>query len=171
MKKTNLWKRVVAAFLMMALVFGVVQTTQVTTVQAASKKLTKKDITKTSGADKFNFMKLYASNKCAFIGAYEGDDVTTKRGITIGDSKSDVTKKYGKASIKKVNKKKDNIFYAAKKKGFSGTLKGIKQSKRYTEYKYNQNRTEYRLRFYFDKNNKIVLITYIKNYSEFRSVF
>ena len=65
MKKTNLWKRVVAAFLMMALVFGVVQTTQVTTVQAASKKLTKKDITKTSGADKFNFVKLYASNKCA----------------------------------------------------------------------------------------------------------
>lgn len=162
-------KRAVTVLVMMALVFGATQCVQGVKAQAAG-KLTKKDFTKTYGSNKFNFMKISADSPnhllCGYVDGSDDDDFKTYRGIKLKDSKDKVLEKYGKAKVKKVNLKEDNIYYAGKKRGY-GSAKVIKKAKSYVEYTYKK--AKYRIRFYFDKNNKVSAFAYTKNYANFRN--
>lgn len=143
----------------------------------AAKKLTKSDISKTTREGKINFFEESADFSCSYYYFYIGIDndsksnyIKTKRGIALNSTKKQVIKKYGKAKTKKVKVKTDNFYYALNQMGDDSEADLIKQLKHYVEYKYNTSGTEYKIRFYFDKNDKVKTIAYLKNYSNFKNV-
>ena len=93
----------------------------------------------------------------AWVGQWKGRSKkkSTYRGIKIGSSTSKVKKKYGEFTLKKCTKKDP----------FTRT-KGLKKSKvkKYTDMKYGK----YRIRFYFDKKNKVAAIIYSCNLSRIK---
>lgn len=171
MKKT-LKKAIGTILIIIFLISGLSASTL--NVQAAS-KMTKADFTKSYGTYKINFIKSYKDYPCSFSYfslLYQinqpGKLFRTKRNITLNATKKAVVKAYGKTKFKKVNIKKDNFYYILKSKNCSTQSKLVKSSKTYADYKCKVGKDMYTLRFYFDKNKKVQVIVYLKNYSYFK---
>lgn len=116
-------------------------------------KMVKKDFGKFNGENFVAFCKRKGYNYgYAWVGQWKGRSKkkSTYRGIKIGSSASKVKKKYGEFTLKKCTKKDP----------FTKT-KGLKKSKvkTYTDMKYGK----YRIRFYFNKKNKVAAIIYSCN--------
>lgn len=116
-------------------------------------KMVKKDFGKFNGENFVAFCQRKGYNYgYAWVGQWKGRSKkkSTYRGIKIGASTSKVKKKYGEFTLKKCTKKDP----------FTKT-KGLKKSKvkKYTDMKYGK----YRIRFYFDKKNKVAAIIYSCN--------
>lgn len=92
--------------------------------------------------------------------------IRTKRGITLKANQKKVIRKYGRTKVIKVNKKVDNLYWVVRKilkDKESANL--IKKSKTYVEYTYKK---RYKIRFYFDRKNRITTIAYLYNETRFR---
>lgn len=116
-------------------------------------KMVKKDFGKFNGENFVAYCQRKGYNYgYAWVGQWKGraKKKSTYRGIKIGASLSKVQKKYGEVTLKKCTKKDP----------FTKT-KGLKKSKvkKYTDMKYGK----YRIRFYFDKKNKVAAIIYSCN--------
>ncbi len=121
-------------------------------------KMVKKDFSKFNGENFVAYCKRKGYNYgYAWVGQWKGRSKkkSTYRGIKIGSSTSKVKKKYGEFTLKKCTKKDP----------FTRT-KGLKKSKvkKYTDMKYGK----YRIRFYFDKKNKVAAIIYSCNLSRIK---
>ena len=160
--------RTLAILLILVAVFVV--STQ--TVFAAS-KLTRKDFTKMSGRYKANFMSVSSGEDAYFHYANMIDETSsprnvleTYRGITFGDPKSKVIKKYGNAKFKKIKYKSDNLYYALFDIDHDRSSYFLKKLAKYADYYYYKGYNEYRIRFYFDKKGTVQMIAYFKNYED-----
>lgn len=171
MKKT-LKKAIGTILIIIFLISGLSASTL--NVQAAS-KMAKTDFTKSYGTYKINFIKSYKDYPCGFNYfslLYQvnqpGKLFRTKRNIALTATKKAVVKAYGKTKFKKVNVKTDNFYYVLKNKDYTTQSKLVKSSKTYADYKCKVGKDMYTLRFYFDKNKKVRIIVYLKNYSYFK---
>ncbi len=178
-RRKRRFRGLMALLLALAVLTGVAQSSTTVTVEAAS-KLTKTDFKKSTGKYRFNFIKLSKNYQVYYqcinmVGETEKSDKVfqTSRKIHVESTKADVIKKYGKTQAKKVNVGKDNVYYALKKTNDDPNAvsrKEIKKAKTYLDYKITISGSEYRLRFYLDKNKKVNTIAYVQNYDDFRNV-
>ena len=137
----------------------------------AARTMSDEDFTKMSGKYKVNFISDSSYDVSSFHYAnmiYEKKKPTkilkTYRGVTLGDSKKTVFRKYGKKSLKKVKYKSDNLYYAFFEIDHDPSAYLLKRMANYVDYYYQKDSDEYRLRFYFDKNGIVRMIAYFKNY-------
>ena len=180
--KTCFSKTLLTTFVFLMMVMAAVVTTP-QKLQAAP-TLSKADFTKANGKPKLNFVKFCKDNGYTGDFSYawytvcptkKGENVgvqfkkfSTKRKIrTEKSSKKDVLKAYGETAILKENLKEDALYKANKDSGAFGALarKHIKKCKTYVQYSYfdRAERAEYTIRFYFNKNDKVQVISYFRN--------
>ncbi len=121
-------------------------------------KMTKKDFSKFTSENFVGYCqrKRYdQGNGYAWVGQWKGGSKkkTTYRGIKIGMKKSKVKNAYGNFTAKKCSSKDPFT-----------KMKGLKKNKvkTYGEMKYGK----YRIRFYFNKSNKVVAIIFSCNFSK-----
>lgn len=116
-------------------------------------QMVKKDFSKFSGENFVSFCQRKGYNHgYAWLGQWKGGSKkkSTYRKIKIGASTAKVKSKYGEFTLKKCSKKDPFT-----------KIKGLKKNKvkKYTDMKYGK----YRIRFYFNKKNKVVAIIYSCN--------
>ena len=99
-----------------------------------------------------------------------GDDITTYRDITIGSTKDQVFEKYGKSVLFGFEPYDDYLLYSTlclheyrngnDKDIDAGDFKNIKGDEKWVEYSYEDSgfNKVYYIRFYFDSDDKVVLI-------------
>lgn len=134
-------------------------------IWAAPKKLSMQDFCYTYGTEKMYFTDMDEEN--GRISSLSEKNVKTNRGIAVGSKLSDVTRKYGKASKKKFGKK-DSFDKYIKQYYFQYGI-SISNWKNYVEYTYKKGtKDDRRLRFYLDKNDKVVTVIYIYKYSKYK---
>lgn len=158
-------KKAVAVLLIMAVLFGTVQVTQKVAVQAAS-KLTKEDF-KFTGKYKYELNEVIKGKRGYVLCTKSGEKnpkkcIKTKRGITLTSTKNQVFKKYGKVSVKKLEKKTEiyeNLknLYNKFKKNFN-----VIKNEKCAIYTYESESDTFNIRFFFDKKNKVnaILVSY-----------
>ncbi len=137
-----------------AAVDGIVLRCAVTVVP----KMRKKDFGKFNGENFISYCQRKGYNRgYAWMGQWKGNSKkkVTYRGIKVGSSKSKVKNAYGDFTAKKC-KSKDPFT----------KMKGLKKNKvkTYTDVTYGK----YRIRFYFNKKNKVVAIIYTCNASRIK---
>lgn len=110
-----------------------------------------------------------------------GDDIHTERGITIGSTKAEVFDKYGIKNELSFNLRLDElvnkmIYHHDKNEEMIDDLGGFNNldgSETFVEYGYQDKKQDikYCIRFYFDVDDKVVLIGYYNDYvSEFPKI-
>ena len=111
----------------------------------------------------------YYQHQAAQYNVAKSKVIKTLRGVTIGTTRKDVITAYGNGTQEKFNKSTDKIYLIQKesfgKDYYSGT-RTLKNAKKVLIYTYSRN-TSYAIRFYFDKNDKLISVVYTKNYSLF----
>ncbi|SFB72931.1 Ig-like domain-containing protein [Butyrivibrio sp. YAB3001] len=111
----------------------------------------------------------YYQHQAGQYNVAKAEVIKTLRGITLGATKKDVIVAYGNGTEEKFDKTTDKIYMIQSqsfgKEYFNGT-KTLKNAKSVLVYTYGNN-TSYAMRFYFDKNDKLISIVYTKNYSSF----
>ncbi|MFP3153464.1 Ig-like domain-containing protein [Lachnospiraceae bacterium ZAX-1] len=101
------------------------------------------------------------SNSLAYFSVYIKDTglVSTSRGgLRIASSKSDVIKAYGNTKERTIGSTFDKYLKKA-----APAAAGISKIKTYLEYSYKKGENEYIQRFYFDKNGKVLAVVFAKN--------
>lgn len=135
------------------------------TVSAAPAKMRLKDFLAYTSSGELYELAAVADEGGRISALFEGEK--TYRGIKVGSTVSAVKKKYGSATVKKYTGK-DNFGKYLKQ---YGAYWGIDTTgwKTYLDYTYTESKTlEHRLRFCFDKNNKVIKILYIQNYKKIK---
>lgn len=162
----NTLKKVMVCIMAFALLVGAVSA-PAQQAQAAS-KLTKADF-KFTGKYKSNFNKVIKLPKSKYYAVYAntlGEKapkkcIKTKRGITLGSTKAQVQKKYGKNTYATKFKwepaavEKGYGFYWLIKKGMDKKAFNMVKNKTILQYTYEKNDNMYTLIFVFDKKNKV----------------
>lgn len=87
-----------------------------------------------------------------------GDSLTTARGISLGNTKSDVIEKYGAAVSQKFDKNSDRWYQVVAPLGYADSSI-IAESASIIEY----NVAPYGIRFYFDQTDKLIGVVYFKD--------
>ncbi len=103
---------------------------------------------------------LFKENKYThgYVSFVSSDDFETYRYVGFRDKKEDVLKLYGKSFVRTFDKTKDRIYL------YGQNQEDMNSCQSYVEYTYK----EYRLRFYFNENDHIQFVTYIKNYDKIK---
>ncbi len=140
---------------------------------SAASKLKRKDFSKMYGRYGVNFMQESYGEDSYFCYANMIDEtgnpknvLKTYRGVTLGDTRKTVVKKYGKASLKKVKCKSDNLYYGLFDIEHDRSAYLLRKLYRYADYFYMRNEDEYRIRFYYDKKGIVQTIAFFKNYND-----
>ncbi len=120
-------------------------------------------------AGSYNAFYSYYSHQAQQYNVSKSKVIKTLRGVTIGTSKKDLITAYGNGTKEKFNKTTDKIYLVCKesygKKYYNGTVT-LKNAKTVLVYTYERN-TSYAIRFYLDKNDKVIAVVYTKNYGSF----
>lgn len=161
-------KKYVKSFFAGVLAFAVMITAiPAQTVSAKPAAMSKKDFTYTyvNSGDAMSFTDMdEPDGRAVFL---TDKNIKTKRGIKIGSTLSSVKNKYGSTSKKKFDNKESFNKYIRQ---YDFTY-GVSSSKwkNYVEYAYKKNtKSDRRLRFYLDKNDKVTAITYIYKHKKFK---
>ncbi|WP_270815394.1 hypothetical protein [Hungatella effluvii] len=86
----------------------------------------------------------------------EGDSIVTNRGITFPCKKNDILNTYGNTPIKSVTVAEDSVYIAGTSFGMPDVQK-VLEANTYVEY---STSTSYKIRFYFNSNDELILIAY-----------
>lgn len=105
-----------------------------------------------------NVIDLFKENgyPAGYVSFIASDDFKTYRQIGFENTKEDIVKAYGNSYTKSLDLTKDRIYLYGK------DVDKLEECKTYIEYLYR----EYILRFYFNEDNFIHFIVYIKNYEK-----
>lgn len=161
-------KKYVKSFLAGVLALAVMITAiPAQTVSAKPASMSKKDFsyTYTGSGEKMYFTDM--DDVDGRVTILTDKNVKTNRGVKVGSKLSAVKSKYGKITSKKFDTKESFNKYI-KQYDFQY---GVNTSawKKYLEYSYKKNKKDdRRLRFYFDKNDKVTAIVYIYKHSKFK---
>lgn len=117
-----------------------------------------------SGEDTF-FGYIYDEKKMEHVTVKNPGDYSTSRNIKIGSKASKVLKQYGQA--KRVTYKSTEKFHKVLRYAYVSL--DTSRWKSYVQYNYKEKKKNYQIRFYFDKNSKVVGICYIYNLNKWHN--
>lgn len=105
----------------------------------------------------FDFAAKYMLSEGAWYTFVKEDKYVSNREIGFANSFKEIMNVYGDTAINSFDKEKDALIEVAK---FSNDIVRLNEAKAYIEYAFGK---EYRIRFYFDANNELLLVAYLKN--------
>lgn len=156
--------RMIAGILAFALLISVIPAQ---TVSAKPAKMSAKDFSYKSGGETYYLDD--TGDEDGTLRLMYDKKFKTYRGIKVGSWWNTVKKKYGNTSKKKLGSDKFTKYIKVYKDYYGYTDLSTSKWKYYADYKYKSSwGSDQRLRFYMDKNNKVVCIAYIEDIKFFK---